>query len=112
MGILRTFQVLRNGVRKSGGRGQDIGYGMHILELITRARTRLCIILMRDDDDYENTKKYFQQAADLGLIDMEAVEISQGDHETDVDEEEGEVEDEVDVNSKGKISCMSGCCIS
>ena len=94
---------------------------MHILELITRARIHLCVILVRDDDDYASTKKYFQQAADLGLVEMmqpsaEAVEISQGDHEADVYEGEEEIEDktveEVDDKAKGKISCMSGCCTS
>ena len=104
--------------------GQGYGYGMHILELITRARIHLSVILVRDDDDYASTKKYFQQAANLGLIDMvemvqpsaEAVEISQGDHEADVYEGEEEIEDEtveeVDDKAKEKISCMSGCCTS
>ena len=43
--------------------------GGHIMELITRARTHLSVILVEEDNnDYANTKEYFQQAAGLGLV--------------------------------------------
>ena len=46
--------------------------GDNIMELITRARTHLYVIMVdrRDRIYYAETKKYFQQAAKLGLIDM------------------------------------------
>ena len=44
------------------------------MELITRARTTLYIILVTalrpDDSSNAKTKEYFQQAADQGLLDM------------------------------------------
>ena len=44
------------------------------------------------EDDYEETKIYFQQAADLGLVEIvqlsaEAVEINQSDCQADANEE-------------------------
>ena len=40
-----------------------------ILELITRAKTRLSVILVKSKyGDYANTKKYFQEAEDLGQV--------------------------------------------
>ena len=68
------------------------------MEEITRARTPLSVILV-EGSRYAKTKEYFQQAADLGLVEMvqlsaEAVEISQGDDEVDVDEGEEEIVDE------------------
>ena len=84
--------------------------GIDIMELITRARTHLYVIIVERannrSDDYAKTKKHFKHAAYLGLIEEvqlggEAVEISQ-----QVDDE-GEEE-----NGDEKISCMSGCCTS
>ena len=51
------------------------------MELITRARTRLSVILVDGGAIYVKTKEYFRQAAELGLVDMvklsaEAAEIS------------------------------------
>ena len=90
-----------------------------IMELITRARTHLSVILVEGSDHYAKHKEYFQQAADLGLIEMvqlsggETVETSQADYEADVDE--GEIEDKtveaVEEKSEKKISYMLGCCI-
>ena len=43
--------------------------GDHIMELITRARTHLSVILVEENNnDYANTKEYFQQAVGLGLV--------------------------------------------
>ena len=44
--------------------------GDHIMELITRAKTNLSVILVGKDFEYEETKEYFQQAADKGLIEV------------------------------------------
>ena len=45
--------------------------GANIMELITRARTCLSIILVKSDyGDYPNIKKYFQEAADRGLVEV------------------------------------------
>ena len=60
--------------------------GWNLMEMITRAQTRLSVILV-GRDGYAETKEYFQQAADLGLVEM--VHLS------------GE-----------KISCMPRCCTS
>ena len=63
--------------------------GFSIMELITRARTNLSLFLV-EGTDYAKTKEYFQQAADLGLVEViqlsaeEAVEIDQGVDETKV----------------------------
>ena len=43
--------------------------GGEMMELITRARTHLSVFLM-GGSNYAKTKKYFQQAAKLGLIEM------------------------------------------
>ena len=44
--------------------------GKGIMELITRARTHLCIVLV--GDHYGGTiKKYFHQAAEMGLIETQ-----------------------------------------
>ena len=45
--------------------------GIHIMEVITRARTHLSVILVEEDKDdglAAKTRDYFQQAADQGLI--------------------------------------------
>ena len=56
--------------------------GANVMEVITRARTHLSIILMGEWLRYVETKGYFQQAADLGLVEMvqlseNAVEMTQ-----------------------------------
>merc|ERR1711971_513517 len=103
--------------------------GGGLMELITRARTHLSVILVEEpaeDKKYfehysAESKKYFQQAADLGLVEMvqlsaKAVEIIQPDHESNVDEEEEEIEDEtvedVEDRTEERNCCMSGCCTS
>ena len=43
--------------------------GDNIMELITRARTHLSVILV-EGMLYSNTGEYFQQAADLGLVEL------------------------------------------
>jgi len=57
--------------------------GYFIIELITRAKTRLSVIIA-DGPQYPDSMKYFQQAAELGLV--EEVQLS----------EEAETEDETD----------------
>ena len=94
--------------------------GLGIMELITRAKTHLSVIFVKDNFDLKN-KGYFQQAADLGRVEMvqlsgEAVGISQNDDEANVVEEEEEianetVEDVEDVMEE-KIYCLRGCCTS
>ena len=66
--------------------------GENIMELITRARTRLSVILVgENDNEYAETKKRLQQAADLGLVEM--VQLSE-------------------IHQREKISCLQGCCTS
>ena len=88
------------------------------MELITRARTRLAVVLV-GHDGYAETKEYFQQAADLGLLEMVhlsggASEISQhADDESNEDGGEEEIEGEgveaVDDKMDEKMSCMPDC---
>ena len=49
--------------------------GWNIMELITRARIHLYIFLV-GGWYYAKTKEYFQQAADLGLVEM--VQLGEG----------------------------------
>ena len=43
--------------------------GYNIMEPITRGKTHIAVILVEDDVGcYADAKKYFQQAADLGLV--------------------------------------------
>ena len=46
--------------------------GLNTMEQISRARTHLSVILAGEDveDVYEETKKYFEDAADQGLVEM------------------------------------------
>ena len=48
------------------------------MELITRARTHLSVILVGTGYgfDYDETSEYLQQAADLGLVEM--VQLGEG----------------------------------
>ena len=94
--------------------------GLGIMELITRARTHPSVIFVKDNLNLKN-KGYFQQAADLGLVEMvqlsgEAVEISEGKNGAIVDEGKEEIPDktvkDVEEKMEEKISCMSGCCTS
>ena len=61
LGLLQCRPLLRLGGRKSGG--------FQIMELITRAKTRLFVILVGNDQMYAETKTNFQQAVELGLVD-------------------------------------------
>ena len=66
-------------------RDRAVTDGLQIMELITRAKTHLSVIIV-DGFGYAKTMKYFQQAADLGLVDMvelseEAAEINQAANE-------------------------------
>ena len=111
--------------------------GNSFMELITRARTHLSVILVDDSSSYAATKEYFQQAADLGLIEMvqmgeKDVDISPGDaasindtlHQFDhqpmrcsssmfdgFEMKDKNLED-AEQKMEDKISCMSGCCTS
>ena len=45
--------------------------GVHVTELITRAKTVLCILLVKDEvGSYPTYKDYFQRAATQGLVEM------------------------------------------
>jgi len=47
--------------------------GLSLMEKITRAKTKLYIVLVDDHagvDVYSETKGYFQQAAEKGLVEM------------------------------------------
>ena len=44
--------------------------GWNIMKQITRAKTRLSVILVDGGYSYTKAKKYLQQAADLGLVEM------------------------------------------
>ena len=90
-----------------------VTHGLDIMELITRVRTRLAVILVKAGP---GIKIYFQKAAEMGLVEMvqlnlEAVEVSE-----QADEGEEEIEDKtvkaVEEKMEEKISCMSGCCTS
>jgi len=43
---------------------------IELMEAITRAKTILYILLVADDEHYSETKDYFQQAAEEGLVEM------------------------------------------
>ena len=94
--------------------------GRRIMELITRARTHLSVLLVGSDfakdQVYAKTKKHFQEAAELGLVEMvqlgaEAV-VEVSDDEADLDLDEEETVEHVQDKSEKKISCMAGCCTS
>ena len=78
--------------------------GDYIMELMTRARTRLCVVLVErpfHPGIYSHVKEYFQQAADQGLVSMgqlsaDVIGINQG---------EDQVNDEL-------LCCNSTCCTS
>ena len=44
--------------------------GSSIMELITRARTCLSVLLVENGSDYTKIKDSFHQAADLGLVEV------------------------------------------
>ena len=51
--------------------------GVNIMELITRARTRLSVILVGEEyGEYAVVKKYFQQATDLDLVEVVQLNVS------------------------------------
>ena len=81
------------------------------MELITRARTHLSVILVEDWMYYAEIKKHFQQAAELGLVEMvQLSEISQA----DVEKTEEEIQDETikDIDDGGMEEQISLCCTS
>ena len=106
--------------------------GRRIMELITRARTHLSVLLVGSDfakdQVYAKTMKHFQQAAELGLVEMvqlgaeAVVEVSDDEADLDLDEEEAvehvqdldeeETVEHVQDKSEKKTSCMAGCCTS
>ena len=49
--------------------------GESVMELITRAQTCLCVVLVEGMIFYEEIKDYFHQAADEGLIEMQNVDM-------------------------------------
>ena len=94
------------------------------MEQITRAKTKLCIVLVDTGYIYSKTKGYFQQAAEEGLVVFvklndanegnEGLEEDEGNEEEDEEDEEDEGNEELDevkeVN-KGD-GCLPGCCTS
>jgi len=86
--------------------------GGGLMELITRARTHLSVILVEEpaeDKKHYSAKKCFQEAARQGLVEM--VQLS-----AKAVEEEEEIEDEtvedVEDKTEERNSCTSGCCTS
>ena len=89
--------------------------GGGIMELITRARTRLSVILVEDWMYYAEIKKYFQQAAEQGLVEMvQLSEISQAAvDEANVEKTEQEIEDETAKDIEHTMEeKISWCCTS
>lgn len=79
--------------------------GSNIMELITRARTHLSVILV-GKYQYAKTMRYFQQAADLGLVEMvqlseNAVEMTQVGDDI-LDEADEEIEERVNDDAVNK----------
>ena len=50
--------------------------GTNILEQITRAKTLLSVILWKSEEKYDAVKEWFQQAADMGLVDIVAFSLT------------------------------------
>ena len=97
------------------------------MEQITRAKTMLYILLEDDDyDDYSETKGYFQQAAEEGLVVFVKLNDANEGNEG-LEEGEGNISsfphlrnflissfeelDEVKEVNKG-AGCLPGCCTS
>ena len=89
--------------------------GGDLMEQITRAKTKLYILLeddgYGDDYYYSKTKGYFQQTAEKGLV--ETVKLNDADEGNEgLEEDEGNEElDEVKEVNKGD-GCLPGCCTS
>ena len=55
--------------------------GANIMEHITRAKIKLCVLLVSykdNDKDYAQTKEFFSQAETQGLVEMKCLDQSQG----------------------------------
>ena len=91
------------------------------MEPITRAKTKLYILLVGDDSSYSKTKGYFQQAAEAGLVVFvklndanegnEGLEEDEGNEELDEEDEDYEEFEKVKEVNKGD-GCLPGCCTS
>ena len=75
--------------------------GSNLMEMITRAKTMLCILLVDDGYHYSDIKGYFQQAAEEGLVEIVKLNDDEGNEELD----------EVKEVNKGD-GCLPGCCTS
>ena len=85
--------------------------GLNIMELITRAKTHLSVILWDNGyGNYATIKEYFEQAADQGLVEM--VQLTEEAVDDDSTENEEEIGEDVDEQMGEKFSCMPGCCTS
>ena len=82
------------------------------MEWITRAKTKLYILLVDDgSSDYSETKGYFQQAAEEGLVVFVKLnDANEGNEGLEEDEGNEELDGEKEVN-KGD-GCLPGCCTS
>ena len=98
--------------------------GFSIMEMITRARTHLAVILVDDDEDYTKIKKHFQKAAREGLVDFVYLGTSNGNDSKDEGDKShginsGQIDDELqdtnegldDDKSQDKLLCFSYCSI-
>ena len=88
------------------------------MEMITRAKILLAVIIVEVHSAYAETKGYLQQAADQGLIEEVQLRAEDGEINNQGGDEtnkcEGEIEKNTfeDIEDTSEISCMSGCCIS
>ena len=98
--------------------------GFSIMEMITRARTHLAVILVDDDEDYTKIKKHFHMAAREGLVDFMHLGTSNSNDSKDEDDKSqginsGQIVDELqDINEgldsdkpQDKLLCFSYCSI-
>ena len=88
--------------------------GYNIMELITRARTHLSVILVDclEEPCYAKHKEYLQQAADLGLVEMVQLSGEADDESVTFQSSPMHAMLSVDDEADEGISCMSGCCTS
>ena len=82
------------------------------MEQITRAKTKLYILLVDDGfRGHSETKGYFQQAAEEGLVEtVKLNDVNEGNEGLEEDEGNEELEEDEEVN-KGD-GCLPGCCTS
>ena len=89
--------------------------GYFLMEMITRAKTLLAVIIVEGD---KKTKGYFQKAADKRLIEEMQLRAEGGESNNQGDDETNKSEGEIEENTfeyiedTSEISCRSGCCIS